>query len=109
MLELEPIPIVAPDAKLLELGDAFDALAARLQEHIGAENEDEVEATYAQIEAIERDICETRATTLAGLRVKARVTKWWTIGDEVLLVHNDVDRTSEIAFAESILRDLLVA
>jgi len=37
------------------------------------------------------------------------VTKWWSVGEEVRLVHNEVDRTSEIAFAESILRDLLAA
>jgi len=108
MSEHEAAPVL-PDAKLRELGAAFDRLADALLENIQRGNEDEVDALYAQIDPIEHEICATRATTLEGLRVKARVTKWWSVGDEVLLVHNEVDRTSEIAFAESILRDLLAA
>jgi hypothetical protein len=100
---------VLPDARLRELGATFDGLTAALLEHIRLGNEDEVDALYAQIDPIEQEICATRATTLEGLQVKARVTKWWSVGDEVVLVHNEVDRTSEIAFAESILRDLLAA
>jgi hypothetical protein len=109
MFELEAVSFVLPDARLRELGAAFDQLAAELEENGRSEREEEVDALYAKIEQIEQEICATRATTLEGLRVKARVTKWWSVGEEVLLVHNDVDRTSEIAFAESILRDLLGA
>jgi hypothetical protein len=109
MLEQNDASPVAADARLRNLGAAFDHLVAELEANIQLGKDDEVDALYAKIDSIEREIWATRATTLEGLRVKARVTKWWAVGEEVLLVHNDVDRTCEIAFAESILRDLLAA
>jgi hypothetical protein len=103
------------DARLLELGAEFDAIAQEIEATIGESDElsDEAfhhsDALHLKIQPIADAICRTPATTFKGLRVKARVARWLGAGDDGELVEDDVERDCLIEMAESILRDLLAA
>ena len=91
-----------PDSELRVLGIQFEYWSARLDEH-----KDDA-ALDQKLALICEKICDLRATTFEGLRVKARVARWAGAGEDGRLLDNEAERKNPpIAFAESILRDLL--
>jgi hypothetical protein len=93
-----------PDSELRALGIQFEYWSAQL-------HEPKADAAIDQkLALICERIRELRATTFEGLRVKARVARWAGAGEDGQLVDDETDlRNPQIAFAESILRDLLAS
>ena len=94
----QPTQMAGPDAILAMLGRQFDTLAAKLDSdwHVPSE-------TLEEFNRIEAKIIATRATTIEGLCVKARVTCWALLGD---LDPNEQSTANE-RMALSIVRDLI--
>lgn len=87
---------------LEQLGMRFDELAKQMDEAIDARKEfgDEVLIQFGRIEA---EIINTPATTIDGLRVKARAACWALMGD----LDSGDGSTTDKRMALSIVRDLI--
>jgi hypothetical protein len=92
------------DSELAALGRQSDLISAALDR---AGGHDEAMALLDRIESLSSAIAATPATTLEGLRVKARATAWALLGD----FEGDFDPSDESSInsrvAASIVRDLL--
>ena len=88
----------ATDIVLTTLGHKFDALSARLDDGLGG-----ALATLEEFDRIEAEIIATRAATIEGLCVKARVTCWALLGD----LDPSEQSTANERMALSIVRDLI--
>ena len=90
------------DTKLIELGRQFDNVASNID--LAIEGRQELNLPMLQLmEELAKAIDSQSATTLDGLRVKARVAAWGLLGD--------LDARQDCALAQdmsrSILRDLI--
>jgi hypothetical protein len=86
------------DAVLLDLGDRFDAISARLDQDPTTDW-----SALIELDRVLTHIAGTAATTLDGLYVKARVGCWTLLGD-----FDSADRSAAGApMAFSIMRDLI--
>lgn len=105
---------VARDARLLELGQCLDEAWARERETCNAikahghDNPcDELEAAfdtaYKVCGGVVDEIMAMPASTLEGLKVKARAVSWCHSGEEVILGDQN---TTDMRLVASILRDL---
>jgi hypothetical protein len=107
-----PHDAVNNDIELLALGRLLDAAVAdesRILAQIGCSDDrckldKAFEEAVAVTGGLARQIAATRATTLEGLRVKARAVRWCYCGTFEDL---DADETTDIALSSSIVRDLL--
>ena len=90
------------DAKLIALGRTFDALATKIDQAIdhGLNIAMDVLEQFGRVEA---EIVVSPATTVEGLRVKARAACWALLGD---LDPTD-EATTDRKMAVSIVRDLI--
>jgi hypothetical protein len=84
-----------PDAELIDLGRQFEEVAAAL-------DGDNAEAELDRLAVIEPTIVAMPATTLEGIRVKARAACWALSGDL-----NPNGPTTDVRMALSIVRDLI--
>ena len=116
---LPALPVEAtptPDAELLRLGQAFEAAWAFEHGLWKAMPDDDTPAHYAAEERageahdrthdLVKQIKAQKATTLAGLRVKARAAKWMN-ADELFNEADEPDHDFSRPMAVSILNDLL--
>jgi len=107
------VPAVAlaetPDADLINLGFAFDAAYSEEQaaRAIGRETGDwdKWDDAYARSGAIVRQIEAVPATTLDGLRVKARCIQW-CYGDDPIDLEG-TSNTMDMRLAQQIVTSLL--
>ena len=89
-------------ARVLALGRQFDALAAQIDRAI-EHSSDITQDVLDQFTRIEAEIVATPATTIDGLRVKARAACWALLGDL-----DSADRSStDKRMALSMVRDLI--
>lgn len=99
---IRPTNDIGADAQLLTLGSKFVETAAKIDSAIdgGSELTDDL---LDRLNSLETDIFAIRATTIDGLRVKARAACWALLGDL-----DYVDQSStEKRMAMSIVRDLI--
>jgi hypothetical protein len=110
-----PVPAPDPDAVLLRLGREFEAAVAAematwaVAEHYTAEEqENQADAVHAPIAALMDEIISLRATTLAGMKVKARAVSYcWSgkpVTAEELTDHGDP--TTDVQLIASLMADL---
>jgi hypothetical protein len=90
------------DLHLLVLGRAFEDISATFDELI-AGTIDLGDGLMEQFDGIERQILATPATTIEGLRVKARVACWALLGDLDAVDQSTTDKR----MMASILCDLI--
>ncbi|MGE8126596.1 hypothetical protein ACQKQD_06420 [Methylobacterium sp. NPDC080182] len=96
-----------PDADLITLGADLTAAWTRFSELESADGEaPAVDAAYADASAAAKAIAALRATTLAGLLIKARAIAWYHLG-ETLGEGSLGDETSDVRLARTIVGDLL--
>ena len=100
-----------PDAALLQLSEELDrawdaeqAVFAVWRNVCSNEADENTDAAAAVSSGIVEQIGETPATTLDGLRVKAKAVLWCHCGELESLDGDDA--TTDIRLADSILRDL---
>ena len=91
-----------PDNQLLLLGGLFDKLAAQLARAIDCRLEIS-DALLDRLNSVESEILTTSATTINGLRVKARAACWALLGDIV----PSRGATTDQRMALSMIRDLI--
>jgi hypothetical protein len=85
-----------PDAELIELGRQFEEITAAL-------DRDDAEPALDRLAVIEPAIIAMPATTIEGMRVKARAACWAMMGD-----FEDLSGpTTDVRMARSIVRDLI--
>lgn len=94
--------IDSSDAVLIELGRQFDRFAAQIDQVIDGKLE-LVELTFNQLNLIQAQILSAQATTIDGLRVKARAACWARLGD----LDDASNSTTDDRMALSIVRDLI--
>ena len=94
--------MISTDVSLSEPGYQFDGLAAQLDQAI-ANGSDIAQDTLNQLSNIEAKIIATPATTVVGLRVKARAAGWALLGD----LDAAGELTTDKRMALSIVRDLI--
>lgn len=117
---LPALPVEAapkPDAELLRLGQAFEAAWAREMELQAIQNsfpgtcdeywdaEARTMEANARVDMLVQTIRLLPATTLAGLRVKARAARW--LNEEPGFAETGVEHDIMRPMAVSILNDLL--
>jgi hypothetical protein len=89
-----------PDAELIELGRQFEEIRAALDREIAGGTE---LGALERLAVVEPAIVAMPATTIEGMRVKARAACWAMLGD-----FEDLDGpTSDVRMARSIVRDLI--
>ena len=93
-----------PDAGLVELGRQFDGVASNID--LAIEGRQELDLSMLQrLEDLSNAIEAQPATTIEGLRVKARAAAWALLGD--LEAQQDCALAQNMS--KSILRDLIRA
>lgn len=96
---------LARDADLIALGREFDCVAAELDRCI--DNGLEIDAALMEkFDTVEAGILGKEATTIEGLRVKARAACWALLGD---FEARDQGETLSARMAMSIIQDLIRA
>ena len=80
VLTITAVPAGAVDAKLIALGEQFDAITAQI-DHADEHRSEVAESTLDELSRIEAEIVATPATTIDGLRAKARAVCWARLGD----------------------------
>ena len=90
------------DSNLLALGRDFDVVVAKLDDAITTRI-DFYDALLEQFARLNTEIATTQASTLEGLRVKARAACWALLGD----LDDPADATTDRRMALSIVRDLI--
>lgn len=95
-----------PDAELVRLGAALDAAWAA-QDAIEEAGGDGFDEAYAAALAVARRIEALPATTLAGLRVKARVVAWCHGGEPIAADDLVAGHATDMRMVAAIVRDLL--
>jgi hypothetical protein len=94
---------ISPDADLINLGNQFDQVAAKLDRSIEDRSDDVAWEVLARFDKIESRILGKTASTIDGLRVKARAACWALLGD---LESPELPSTSS-RMGLSIVRDLI--
>lgn len=90
------------DRALIELGARFNSVTASLDHYID-NGMDVPMSELEQLGSIESEILSLQATTIDGLRVKARAACWTLLGD----IDPTAGQTTDARMALSIVRDLI--
>jgi hypothetical protein len=94
--------ISSSNARLLALGNALDEITGRLDRAVGG-GYDVEDGWLEDLDRIEAEILKTQASTIDGLRVKARAACWALLGD----LDSVREETTDQRMAISIIRDLV--
>jgi hypothetical protein len=89
-----------PDAELIGLGRQFEEITATLDREIAGADDDL--PALDRLAVVEPRILATPATTMEGMRVKARAACWALGGDL-----QPTGLTTDVRIARSIVRDLI--
>jgi hypothetical protein len=90
------------DRKLMVLGRRFDSLASEIDGAIEYGSYPR-QNTLEELSRVESEIVATPATTISGLRVKARAACWALLGD----LQPEGESTTDKRMALSMVRDLI--
>lgn len=90
------------DEMLARLGCKFEHLATEF-DHCVANGADLTDRLFEELGRVESEILSIQATTIEGLRVKARAACWALLGD----IDPAAGQTTDARMALSIVRDLI--